>query len=1240
MFLLPDLNEIPHLYSSPLGRVWRLEAEELGLQDTLYSHFLVRRLPASGSFLTTSAMLGLAATTESRVGRPATHWLQDKGGVYIATPSTPHQVPILESSAPLTFHDAVESWRPIALAVQHCHSKGLTHGNVNPWSVHRDRELILLDAGTWIADAPGVSQWWPQSVRRAESHLRECGTKDDVLNLARLLVWLTRPGDPEAATSLEHLPAWAIAPLASVLNHDGHITRVSDLLKALAPAPILSESNTEATNSVLFARVSHVEDIQHPTKGPGIKFWLLHPRPEAENSATRAQGAFFYKASHGDVYNSIAHIWEGAEVNILDALEVEDSKGRIFLSAKPETLPVIEPHWPVTVTNVLKADGCVSRMLVDTREDELPNIHLIFGSLVHEFLEYTRRDPDLDFYSLWEQVLPRYRVGLLAAGLGESDMEKFEEDARAHFNNIVAFARGRSRERSVENPTWTGDYVEVSRYSSIFGLEGRIDLVTEHERDGLQIVELKTGSAREEHLTQLRSYKLLWDPLVQEQKKEVSGYLLYSKDASMRSAPLEDPMRERRLLRARNALVAWHRSSARDPSIIPQYFMEVPEDCNARACRWRKETCKRQTAILGFGQVEPEPKTWKGFEPELVARAQTWWAHFNHLLEMENWVEGEELGLMLQTGRLRERIDGFRAAPGLELGGFDRASGRVNFTGDHRNIFHIGQTVIAHRNDFHGSHIVRAQVESIGPNHIELATQGMPAPEQLPRSNWILDVLPMRIGYRSAQRSIYRILDQQRTEIFEALFRPESAQAASLMEADDCDDTLVTLDVELNADQMNAVVHGLNAPVGALIQGPPGTGKTTVIAHLAHELARQGQYVLVAAQTNTAVDTMLSRILDVGWVDFIRVGTPERHPQLAARLTARGLEADEYFSDSLGQVTPKLEQLKRRLLEAPITGVTAHRAASSDLMSIATRARGPVPWDVVIVDEATQLTEPMTLAAISRAKRFILVGDHRQLPPVVRHESLMTPFHEELSRQRMSSNAPQLDLFGAPVVQERPMELRGLDQSLFERLINAGLSYTMLREQYRMNEEIMAFSNRHFYDSELLAHPSVAKRRLEIEESSPSPILAPNNPVVFVNVEPSEVTQGRDNPDEAKASAELVEAMIQAGVEPSEIGVISPFRAQVHAIRKLLFERQIADVDVDTVERYQGSERDVILVSLVKTERAGEFISDARRLNVTLTRARKKLIILGYRSCLIGDPLMRALIEQDETLCVDWPQQS
>jgi DNA replication ATP-dependent helicase Dna2 len=353
----------------------------------------------------------------------------------------------------------------------------------------------------------------------------------------------------------------------------------------------------------------------------------------------------------------------------------------------------------------------------------------------------------------------------------------------------------------------------------------------------------------------------------------------------------------------------------------------------------------------------------------------------------------------------------------------------------------------------------------------------------------------------------------------------------------------------LNSSQREAISKAVNCSVYHLIWGPPGTGKTKVIPEIVDGVSGP---VLLGAFTNTAVDKMLIALLDHDpEIRFLRVGRASDSPELARKI---GSKATDFFTDDLARKHGTVRAVKEALQHARIVAATAHRA--STLPYLRNRA-----FEMSIVDEAGQLTEPLTLGLILRSRRFVLIGDDRQLPPVVR--------------------------------------MRGLAHSMFERLKRNSDAVTLLETQYRMHPEIMDVTNRLFYGGRLKAGVTAHDR---------TPPDGPDGmPVVFLPVE-SEV-DGRSNPDEARMVVDLVRSFTRdLGTRPESIGVVSPFRAQVVLLRQMLAG---TGVTVDTVERFQGGERDIMILSFVRSRGTG-FVFDDRRLNVAITRARRKLVLVAH----------------------------
>jgi DNA replication ATP-dependent helicase Dna2 len=381
--------------------------------------------------------------------------------------------------------------------------------------------------------------------------------------------------------------------------------------------------------------------------------------------------------------------------------------------------------------------------------------------------------------------------------------------------------------------------------------------------------------------------------------------------------------------------------------------------------------------------------------------------------------------------------------------------------------------------------------------------------------------------------------------------------------------------VDNNEAQNAAVNRAVNAEDLALIHGPPGTGKTYTIARTVRALVERGDRVLLSAFTNRAVDNALEALREQGFDfgDVVRVGTSTgvREDMRDVRLDRRG-EPNERAA---------------ALASAPVVAATTASCGS--------RVLREQSFDVALVDEASQLTEPGTLAALNLADRFVLVGDHQQLPPVV---------------QAADSGAAELS------------------RSLFERLHGTYDDHpavsTMLDRQYRMAQRIQAFSSREFYDGALRpASGEVAARSLaDLPGVDPDRLPAELRDAVSF-LDPGGGREGNANPREADRVADIVASFVDAGVDPSDVGVIAPFRAQVAEIGRRVGE----DVTVDTVDRFQGSSEEVVVVSFVASGTLeGPIFEDHRRVNVALTRAKRALVLVGDREALTSEPFYARML--------------
>ena len=446
---------------------------------------------------------------------------------------------------------------------------------------------------------------------------------------------------------------------------------------------------------------------------------------------------------------------------------------------------------------------------------------------------------------------------------------------------------------------------------------------------------------------------------------------------------------------------------------------------------------------------------------------------------------------------------------------------------------------------------------------------------------------------------------------------------------------LEALDPTLNPSQREAVQLALAAHDVALIHGPPGTGKTTALVELIRQAVRRGEKVLACAPSNLAVDNMLERL--AGWGErAVRLGHPARVlPQLRQRTLDLLVEEhnDVRLAHKLIRDALKLQQKANRFTRGkPAPGAKRHmreqasqlfadarrleRLAVADILNTAdvlcatttgldAEVLGNRQFDLAVIDEACQSTEPGCWIPLLRCRRVVLAGDHCQLPPTV------------------VSNEAAAEGYGV---------------SLFERMMSlaGGEIARRLNVQYRMHESIMEFSSREFYDGTLVADPSVALRQLhQLPGVETSPLTATT--LEFIDTagagydeqqEPD--GESRFNSKEAALVSRKVQALVEAGLPPAEIALIAPYSAQVRLLRQQL--TSISGLEVDTVDGFQGREKEAVVISLVRSNAEGEigFLADVRRMNVALTRARRKLIVVGDSATLANNAFYRRMIDYFE----------
>ena len=438
----------------------------------------------------------------------------------------------------------------------------------------------------------------------------------------------------------------------------------------------------------------------------------------------------------------------------------------------------------------------------------------------------------------------------------------------------------------------------------------------------------------------------------------------------------------------------------------------------------------------------------------------------------------------------------------------------------------------------------------------------------------------------------------------------------------------------LNSCQERAVNDVLRAKDVRVLHGPPGTGKTTTLVEAINETLMRETQVLVCAQSNTAVDWISEKLVDCG-IPVLRLGNPTRVNDKMLSFTYEHRFADHPDYPKLWQVRrtiremrrkrnesgerfhQKLDRLKELAVEfevrinADIFGQV--RVIASTLVGAGNKLLDGQKFGTLFIDEAAQALEAACWIPIRRANRVIFAGDHCQLPPTVKCLEALKG---------------------------------GLGTTLMERIVkNKPECVSLLQVQYRMNDEIMKFSSDYFYHGQMKSAPEVAHRLIH---EGDAPILWFDTSTIELGEDEKDYFKeqfigesfGRVNKGEANLTISLLQIYLQRIGKQRilddriDVGIITPYRAQAQYLKRLIKKRSFFKpfrhlISVNTVDGFRGQERDVVLISLVRANDAGQigFLRDLRRMNVAITRARMKLFILGDAPTLTRHPFYKKLYD-------------
>lgn len=886
---------------------------------------------------------------------------------------------------------------------------------------------------------------------------------------------------------------------------------------------------------------------------------------------------------------------------------------------------VIEPSYLIDVTAVAEAykqDASLTRISLLRRF--LPSSHsipLLIGNIANHMLDELFANPQMEFSDIKKQLFQLHP--LTFALYDDQKVKDLITDLKLHYANLTKTIHEEFPRRDL---TQENCYLEPAFYAPTYGIQGRLDLL-KHDDNSKKatIVELKSGKAfrpnihglSEKHYVQTLLYDLMLKSAL-DKKINIDSYILYSKesDQTMRYAPAVK-LKQKEAIRIRNEIVIYNKSLEQlDDDLIHNILDYLSVSKFKQISGFEKRDVEHFEK--NYQQLDEVEKRYFNHFTAFVAREQ----RLSKIGQLEiNYVNGLS-GIWQNT--IEEKKENFNILNDLEI--------TSNLTDND-----VPQLVFQKSNLT--KELSNFRVGDIGVLYPELNRTQSALHTQVFKCTILENSdtqVVVRLRSKQKNYSLFKkhkywhidhdTLDNGFTKMTQSLFGFASALKdnrdlwLTRRAPNRTGDKQHKLSPEMTAEQKQIMGEILDSEDYYLLWGPPGTGKTSVmVKYLVEYLYRNSEEkLLLLAYTNKAVDEICEALISIeeGYKDqFIRIGSR--------------YSINEKFRSNL--LNHKIESVKsRRELKDTLAskriyvGTVSSMLGKSELFDL-------IKFDRVIIDEASQLLEPNIVGFLTRFKKVVLIGDHKQLPAVVRQSN----------KESEVKNEPL-----------RSLGLTNMANSLFERLylrcLEMGWDWAIgqLTHQGRMHQEIMAFPNKHFYENNLKIIESV--KRLEasfsLEANKQLPALASNR-LLYVNADIDENNlQVKTNDDEAEKVVLLIkslQSLFEKNQTEMSIGVITPFRAQIANIQARLDKHQMdrKGLVVDTVERFQGGAKDVIIISFCMNEvnQLNRMISLStegidRKLNVALTRAKEQLILIGNEKILSVNPVYRELIASCETI--------
>ncbi|XP_020085618.1 DNA replication ATP-dependent helicase/nuclease DNA2 isoform X2 [Ananas comosus] len=913
-----------------------------------------------------------------------------------------------------------------------------------------------------------------------------------------------------------------------------------------------------------------------------------------------------------------------------------------------KNLVIVHPEILISGTRVASSFSCPRRVVLDERLKATEHsISALIGTLLHQIFQagLLKGTPSKLFLEEYAgKVLQKNIESLYACGGNEKDMHTTLFEAIPRISNwLTCFSTAEdSKIATIDFGHCDGSKavgitevvdIEEMAWAPRYGLKGMIDASvcvkiksdTGGSYERLMPLEFKTGKGTTghsamEHTAQVILYTLLMSESRYSKKDIDSGLLYYLHTDQTMGIKVERSDLVGLIMR-RNELATDILKASNTQSFPP--MLQSPTMC--KGCRHLNICTVYHKAQGGNSESSGLGDAFDSLVNHLSSADFSFLKHWDRLIDLE--AKASQVG---KKGFLRPRsLNGESTSTSLSsiiLDGRNEVSVDASGKSD-RYIYHFVRQKLHHEaNDgvdspgpgvnnldcalrsgdcvvlsTESGHILIAQgvISDISCHHVSVS---LPRPLRLPGGDPSLEMKDLeQVVWRIDKDEVassYAIMRFNLIQLFAQ--RPQSSLLRQLivdLEAPRFDTgglfsqdpaiSYVRSEKSLNDDQRRSIQKILTAKDYALILGMPGTGKTFTMVHAVKALLIRGASILITSYTNAAIDNLLIKLKSQG-IDFVRIG---RHGAVHQDVRSHCFSAMEAQS---------VDYIKQRMKHIQIVGVTC--------LGINHPLLAKKKFDICIMDEAGQTTLPVSLGPLMLASKFVLVGDHYQLPPLV---------------------------------QSTEAQESGMGISLFWRLSEAHpQAISALQCQYRMSAGIMELSNALIYGNRLRCGSSeIADAKLKYSSNEPvalwlKEIMDPDRSAVFVDTDQLPAPEEKErkavsNPTEAYIVSQVTVELLKRGITGDEIGIITPYNSQANIIRQLID----TSVEVHTIDKYQGRDKDCVIVSFVRSSKnvkacTSSLLGDWHRINVVLTRAKKKLIMVGSSKTLSGIPLLRLLLEK------------